>query len=93
MLLSAASLGGSALQLPVVGWFTQIGIVSAAMTGLGAPLEPSIGCAALLLIVTSLSVVPMGLIFARIEGVNLREVTRQSEHLAEEKAALAPATE
>lgn len=86
MLLSAASLGGSALQLPVVGWFTQIGIVSAAMKGLGAPLEPAIGAAAMLLVVTFLSVIPAGLVFAKAEGVNLREVTRQSE--AVEEAAL-----
>ena len=81
MLLSAASLGGSALQLPVLGWFTQITIVSAAMRGLGAPLEPAIGCAALLLIVTFMSVIPVGLIYARVEGVSLRQVTKASEAL------------
>ena len=33
MLLLAFSGGASALQLPVLGWFTQIGIVAAALTG------------------------------------------------------------
>jgi glycosyltransferase 2 family protein len=81
MLMMAASMGGSIVQLPVIGWFTQIGVVSAAMKGLGAPLEPSIGCAALLQIVTFLSVIPLGLIFARVEGVSLRKLTEESEQL------------
>jgi hypothetical protein len=81
MLVMAASMAGSVLQLPIIGWFTQIGLVSAAMKGLGAPLEPSIGAAALLLIVTFMSVIPVGLIFARVEHVSLRKVARESEHL------------
>jgi glycosyltransferase 2 family protein len=85
MLVMAASMAGSILQLPVIGWFTQIGLVSAAMKGLGAPLEPSLGAAALLLIVTFLSVIPLGIIFARIEHVSLRNVTRESEHLEAEE--------
>jgi hypothetical protein len=89
MLMMAASMGGSALQLPIIGWFTQVGVVSAAMKGLGAPLEPSIGCAALLQIVTFLSVIPLGLIFARIEGVSLRKLTEESEHLEAEQLGLA----
>jgi uncharacterized protein (TIRG00374 family) len=89
MLMMAASMGGSMLQLPIIGWFTQVGVVSAAMKGLGAPLEPSIGCAALLQIVTFLSVIPAGLIFARIEGVSLRKLTQESEHLEAEELHIA----
>ena len=85
MLVMAASMAGSVLQLPIIGWFTQIGLVSAAMKGLGAPLEPSLGAAALLLIVTFMSVVPLGIIFARIEHVSLRKITEESEHLEAEE--------
>lgn len=75
MLLMAASLGGSLLQLPGLGWFTQIAATAAAMRAFyGAPLEAATACGALLLVVTSLSIVPAGLLFARLEGVNLQRV-------------------
>ncbi len=74
MLLMAASLGGSLLQLPGLGWFTQIAATAAAMRGFfGAPLEAATACGAVLLCVTSLSIVPAGLLFARVEGIRLRD--------------------
>jgi glycosyltransferase 2 family protein len=85
MVLMAASMGGSAIQLPVIGWFTTIGIVAAAMEGFfhAAP-EPALGCAAMLLIVTFLSIIPLGLLWARFDRVSLRKVTEESEHAGEE---------
>ena len=80
MLLMAASLGGSLLQLPGLGWFTQIAATAAAMRGFyGAPLESATACGAMLLLVTSLSIVPAGLLFARLEGISLRQATATSE--------------
>ncbi len=80
MLLMAVSLGGSLVQLPVVGWFTQIAALAAAMRGLyGAPIEAATACAALLVVVTSLSIVPVGLMFAGVEGVSLRGLARESK--------------
>lgn len=80
MLLMAASLGGSLLQLPGLGWFTQIAATAAAMHAFyGAPLEAATACGAMLLIVTSLSIVPAGLLFARLEGISLRQTTATSE--------------
>ena len=79
MLLMAASIGGSLLQLPGLGWFTQIAATAAAMQAFyGAPLEAATACGAMLLVVTSLSIVPAGLIFAQIEGVSLRKVASES---------------
>lgn len=73
MLLMAASLGGSLLQLPVVGWFTQIAVTATAMHELyGAPVESATACGAILLVVTFLSIIPAGLLSARITGVSLR---------------------
>ena len=86
MLLLAASIGGSLLTLPVIGWFTQIAALAAAMQAFyGAPLEAATACAALLLIVSTLGIVPIGLIFARIERVSLKRVAEQS---AEEEIAI-----
>lgn len=79
MLLLAASIGGSLLTLPVIGWFTQIAALAAAMQAFyGAPLEAATACAALLLIVSTLSIVPVGLIFAQIEQVSLKRVADES---------------
>ncbi len=73
-------MAASILQLPVVGWFTQIAVVAAAMQQLfGAAWEPALGCGAVLLIVTFLSVIPAGLIWARFDHVSLRKVSEESE--------------
>jgi hypothetical protein len=79
MLLMAASIGGSLLQLPIVGWFTQIAVTAAAMNAFyGAPIEAATACGALLLVVTFLSIIPAGLLFARLEHVSLKNVTSES---------------
>jgi glycosyltransferase 2 family protein len=85
MLLLAFSGGASAFQLPVLGWFTQIGLVAAAISSFyGAAPEAATACSATLLLVTFLGIVPVGLIWAQLEHVSLRKVTVESEH-AEEK--------
>jgi hypothetical protein len=80
VLLMIVSGGASIIQLPVLGWFTQIGIVAAAITGFfGASPEASTACAAMLLLVSFLGIVPVGLIWAQVENVSLRKVTAESE--------------
>ena len=80
MLLMAASLGGSLLQLPIIGWFTQIAVTATAMHTLyGAPIEVATACGAMLLVVTFLCIIPTGLVYARIEHVSLKQVTEASE--------------
>lgn len=85
MLLLAASIGGSLIQLPVLGWFTQIAVTSATMQALfGVAWEPALGCGAMLLIVTFLSIVPIGLVWARFEHVSLRSIAQASDLEAEQ---------
>jgi glycosyltransferase 2 family protein len=85
MLLMGASIGGSLLQLPIIGWFTQIGITAAAMNAFyGAPIEAATACGALLLFVTFLSIIPAGLIAARLNHVSLRGASQNAEALAED---------
>jgi hypothetical protein len=80
MLLMATSMGGSLLQLPVLGWFTQIALLAAALhTFFSAPIEASTACAAIILFVTTLSIVPVGLICARLSGTSLRTAAREGE--------------
>jgi uncharacterized membrane protein YbhN (UPF0104 family) len=84
VLLMIASGGASIFQLPILGWFTQIAIVAAALTGLfGANAEAATACATVLLVTTFLAIIPVGLIWAQLEHVSLRKVTVESEHAGE----------
>jgi uncharacterized membrane protein YbhN (UPF0104 family) len=84
VLLMVASGTASIIQLPVLGWFSQIGAVMLALTAiLGANAEAATACAATLLLVTFLGIVPVGLIWARFEHVSLRKVTTESEKAEE----------
>jgi hypothetical protein len=81
VLLMIASGGASIFQLPVFGWFTQIAAVAVALAAvLGASPEAATACAATLLLVTFISIIPLGLIWAQIEHVSLRKVAVESEH-------------
>lgn len=85
LVLMAVSMAGSLIFLPVVGWFTQIAFLATTMTGLfNVPSEPALGCAAMLLLVTFLSVVPVGLLWARFEHISVKRISEESEIAAEE---------
>jgi len=74
MLLLATSLGGSLLQLPILGWFTQIALLAAALHGFfNVPLETASACGTIILLVSNIAVIPSGLIAARIDGISLRD--------------------
>jgi hypothetical protein len=80
MLLMAVSIGGSLLQLPIIGWFTQIAVTATAMhTFYGAPIEAATACGAVLLFVTFLCIIPTGFIYSQIEHVSLKRVAEESE--------------
>ncbi len=80
MLLMAASIGGSLVQLPIIGWFTQIAVTATAMHTLyGAPIEAATACGAVLLIVTFLCIIPTGFVYSQIEHVSLKRVAQESE--------------
>ena len=84
MLLMAASIGGSLLQLPIIGWFTQIALTAGTMHELyGAPIEVATACGAMLLVVSFICIIPPGLIYARIEGVSLKQVASETAAVAD----------
>jgi uncharacterized membrane protein YbhN (UPF0104 family) len=73
MLLMAASIGASLFQFPILGWFTQIAATAASMHEFyNAPIEAATACGALLLLVTFLSIIPAGLIAARLNHLTLK---------------------
>jgi hypothetical protein len=80
MLLLATGIGGSIIQLPIVGWFTQVALLAATMhTLFDVPVETATACAALLYLVTNLSVIPAGLITAHVQGIGLRNAASSAE--------------
>jgi uncharacterized membrane protein YbhN (UPF0104 family) len=80
MLVMATSMGGSLLQLPVVGWFTQIALIAAAYHAFfSVPLETATACSALLLFDATLCIVPAGLLAARLTGTSVRETAQSAE--------------
>lgn len=92
MTLMAAGMVGSAVQLPVLGWFTQIGVTTGVMQDFfHVQFEPALACGTMLLIVTFMSVIPVGLIWARAEHVSLKKVSEQSEHFGSAEVDQEPA--
>jgi uncharacterized protein (TIRG00374 family) len=84
VLIMASGMAVSGFQLPVLGWFTQIGVVAAAMSGFfSVAAEPATACATTLLAVSFLSIAPVGLVWARFEHVSLRKVAMESGHAGE----------
>ena len=92
LVLMAASMVGSVVQLPVIGWFTQIGVTTGVMQKVfHVQFEPALACGTMLLIVTFMCVIPVGLIWARVEHVSLKKISEQSEELGHDDAEQRPA--
>ncbi len=85
VLLMVASGAASVLQLPVIGWFSQIGAVAVAVHGHRR--RHARGCNCLRRHASARhhfsASFPSGLIWARFEHVSLRKVTLESEHAEE----------
>ncbi len=78
----------SIVQLPVIGWFTQIAALEVMLKPLfGMTPETAMACATTLLLITFLGIAPVGLIWAQFEHIDLRKVTLESEHAGEGVAA------
>jgi len=85
MVLMVGSGAASIVQLPVLGWFTQIAAVEEILRNFfSMPPETATACATTLLLITFLGIVPVGLIWAQFEHVSLRKIAVESEHAGEE---------
>jgi hypothetical protein len=90
LLLMAFSMVGSIMQLPAVGGGSQLAVISALQLIYGIPPEMAVSCGMLLWLVTFMSVIPMGLAFARREHLSLRKLSEESSHEEEEPAISSP---
>jgi glycosyltransferase 2 family protein len=88
LLLTAASVVGGVLQLPVVGGGSQLATIAVLRQVVLPPDLPrieelSISCGIMLWLVTFMSVIPAGLFLAHREHISLTRVEKQSEVLIE----------
>jgi glycosyltransferase 2 family protein len=84
LLLMGFSMIGSIVQLPAVGGGSQLAIISALQVVFGIPPEMAVSCGILLWLVTFMSCIPTGLVFAHRGHLSLRRLSSES-HTAEEK--------
>ena len=83
VVLMAGSVAGGVLQLPVIGGGSQLATISLLLHVFNVnPDEPELATSAgiLLWLVTFMSVLPLGLILARLEHVSLRKISSESVH-------------
>ena len=75
LLLMGFSTIGSLVQLPAVGGGNQLAVITALQVVFGFPAEAAVSCGILLWLVTSVSCVPLGLVFAQREHLSLRRLS------------------
>lgn len=86
LLLTAASVMGGILQLPVVGGGSQLATIGTLRGVFHISPEISTSCGIMLWLVTFMSVIPAGLIVAHFERISILRVERESQQ--EEEQAL-----
>lgn len=86
LLLTAGSVAGGLLQIPVVGGGSQLATITILHKIFYLPPEIATSCGIMLWLVNFMSVVPAGLILARFEHVSLTKLEKES--LEEEEKAL-----
>ncbi len=85
ILLMGFSVVGSLVQLPGVGGGAQALTIGALTQLFGIPGELAVSAGLMVWLVSSMSVIPFGLLYARVEGISIRQVAHRSED-AEETA-------
>jgi uncharacterized protein (TIRG00374 family) len=86
LLLTAASVVGGVLQLPVVGGGSQLATIGTLRGVFDLSPEVATSCGIMLWLVTFMSVVPAGLVLAHFERVSLMKIEKES--LEEEEKAI-----
>lgn len=84
VLLMSASVAGSLLQLPMVGGGSQLGTIGVLSHVFNVPRELAASCGIMLWLITFMAIVPVGLVWARFEHLNLKQVSEESVVKADE---------
>jgi uncharacterized protein (TIRG00374 family) len=78
LLLMGFSMVGSVVQLPAVGGGSQLAVISALQVVYGIPAEAALSCGIVLWLVTFMSCIPVGLLFAHRGHLSLRKLSKAS---------------
>jgi hypothetical protein len=84
LLLTAASVMGGILQLPVVGGGSQLATIGTLRGVFHISPEISTSCGIMLWLVTFMSVIPAGLVVAHFERISILRVERESQQEEEQ---------
>jgi uncharacterized membrane protein YbhN (UPF0104 family) len=79
LLLMGFSIVGGIVQLPGVGGGAQALTIGALTQLFGIPAAIAISSGLMVWLTSNICVVPVGLVYAKFEGISLRQVTRKSE--------------
>ena len=79
---SAGLIGSETVGFLAARGFTVVGLDNDMRQVFFCP-EASTACAATILLITFLGIIPAGLIWAQVEGVQLRSITKESERAGE----------
>ena len=90
LLLLGFSVVGSLVQLPGIGGGAQLLTIGALTVLFRIPNELASSAGMIVWVITSMSVIPAGLLFARGEQVSLRSIAKQSGKAAEQDAIPLP---
>jgi uncharacterized protein (TIRG00374 family) len=82
IVLMGFSIAGSALPIPGGGG-AWAGNVFALTNLFGVPTELAAGAGLMVWVVTTLSVIPFGLVYAKVEGISIRQVAERTEQAEE----------
>ncbi len=88
LLLMGASMVGSLLQLPAVGGGSQLATIGVMSTVFLIPQEQAVSAGITLWLVTFVSCIPAGFLYAHREHVSLRKITEESQLEEEKEEAL-----
>ena len=91
IVLLGFSIVGSLVQLPGVGGGAQVSTISALTLLFAVPKELAVSAGVILWLITTMAIIPAGLLFARVEGISLKQLARRSEQ-AEEQPPTASST-
>lgn len=83
IILMGFSVVGSLVQLPGVGGGAQVATISALTALFSLPSDLAVSAGIMLWLVVTMAVIPAGLVYARVEGISLRQAARRTEAAAE----------
>ena len=88
IVLLGFSIVGSLVQLPGVGGGAQVSTISALTLLFSIPAGLAVSAGVILWLITTMAIIPAGLLYARVEGISLKQLARRSEQAEEHPSSV-----